>query len=179
MAVTRLGLEGYGVRRAGSFAGKAAASSHTVGILTRLALDGYGARRASSFAGKTPDTGPVTPPDTSQVVGGWITGGNFSRGRWRKFLEEIEAERRAKVLDDAEDAAEESRERDIAVAVIREQIEETASTARRKRLEGMLEASAQSLERFEQLWERDKKLRAAIRAALDEDEDDEDLLLLS
>jgi hypothetical protein len=58
MAVTRFGLEGYGVRRAGSFAGKTPAGvpAHPVGILTRLSPDGYGARRyaANAFAGKTP-----------------------------------------------------------------------------------------------------------------------------
>lgn len=45
---TRFGLEGYGVRRAGSFAGKPPAASHPhpVGRLTRLGMEGYGVRRA-------------------------------------------------------------------------------------------------------------------------------------
>lgn len=56
-AITRFGLDGYGVRRAGSFAGKTSGSTHPVGVLTRLSLDGYGARRAGSFAGKTAEEG--------------------------------------------------------------------------------------------------------------------------
>lgn len=60
-AVTRLGLEGYGVRRAGSFGGKTpdVPSMHPVGIITRLGAEGYGVRRvvAGGFAGKTPDSG--------------------------------------------------------------------------------------------------------------------------
>lgn len=61
MPFTRFGLEGVGVRRAGSFAGKTAVFSgpHPVVILTRLSADGYGARRykADAFAGKTADAG--------------------------------------------------------------------------------------------------------------------------
>lgn len=57
MATTRFGLDGYGVRPAGSFAAKTPASSHPVARLTRLSLDGYGARRAGSFAGKTAAAG--------------------------------------------------------------------------------------------------------------------------
>ena len=59
-AITRLGLDGYGARRAGSFAGKedATVGPHPVGVITRLSLDGYGAKRAGSFAGKT-GTEPV------------------------------------------------------------------------------------------------------------------------
>ena len=54
MPYTRFGLEGYGVRRAGSFAGKTeSAPGRTVGIITRFGLEGYGVRRAGSFAGKT------------------------------------------------------------------------------------------------------------------------------
>lgn len=50
MARTRLGSAGYGVKRAGSFAGKIAQSIP----ITRLSSGGYGARRykASAFAGK-------------------------------------------------------------------------------------------------------------------------------
>lgn len=47
-AITRLSLDGYGARRAGSFADRA----RPVGRITRLSLDGYGARRAGSFAGR-------------------------------------------------------------------------------------------------------------------------------
>jgi hypothetical protein len=60
MPVTRLGPDGYGVRRAGSFAGKASSSLHPVGRITRFSMDGYGARRAGSFAGKT-----ATAPDAA------------------------------------------------------------------------------------------------------------------
>ena len=54
MSTTRLSVDGYGARRAGSFAGKVASESgpHPTGIITRMSLDGYGARRAGSFAGK-------------------------------------------------------------------------------------------------------------------------------
>lgn len=50
MASTRPSLDGYGARRAGSFAGRGL--SLPVGIITRLHLDGYGARRAGNFAGR-------------------------------------------------------------------------------------------------------------------------------
>lgn len=54
MAVTRLGLDGYGVRRAGSFAGKTAEAR----AITRFGLEGFGVRRYSrfAFANKTADT---------------------------------------------------------------------------------------------------------------------------
>ena len=56
---TRLGSDGYGVRRTGSFAGKTAsgAGTHPVGVLTRLGSDGYGVRRVVSFAGKAGSSG--------------------------------------------------------------------------------------------------------------------------
>lgn len=77
MPYTRFGLEGYGVRRAGSFAGKTAAPEygpHPVGILTRFGIDAYGVRRAGSFAGKTEEVviPPVVSPDTGWTGGpGW------------------------------------------------------------------------------------------------------------
>jgi len=82
VAVTRLGFDGYGVRRAGSFSAKAG-ETHPVGIITRLSLDGYGARRAGTFSGKTPEaTGPVIG-----VTGGdRISGGYFSRKRWHEII---------------------------------------------------------------------------------------------
>lgn len=58
-AITRLSLDGYGARRAGSFAGKASGAgsgNHNPGTITRLSLDGYGAQRVGSFAGKEPET---------------------------------------------------------------------------------------------------------------------------
>ncbi len=56
---TRFGLEGYGVRRAGSFGGKAGLDGHPVSQITRFGLEGYGVRRAGSFAGKqAAGTGP-------------------------------------------------------------------------------------------------------------------------
>lgn len=70
---TRFGLEGYGVRRAGSFAGKTpgvAGGPHPVGIITRLGLEGYGVRRAGSFAGRVPAVPVTTRPvsDTSDPL---------------------------------------------------------------------------------------------------------------
>lgn len=75
MPVTRFGLEGYGVRRAGSFSGKtpdAGSGPHPVGILTRFGLEGYGVRRAGDFSGKTSTEAPPPPP-TGQggASGGW------------------------------------------------------------------------------------------------------------
>lgn len=69
MPVTRFGLEGYGVRRAGSFSGKPLATDgpHPVGIITRFGLEGYGVRRVGSFAGKT-DSGGATPAVTDWLV---------------------------------------------------------------------------------------------------------------
>jgi len=65
MATTRLGLNGYGTRPAGSFAGKTAVTTHPVGVITRLGLNGYMAMRVGSFSGKTPaeivPEIPVTP----------------------------------------------------------------------------------------------------------------------
>ncbi len=52
MAITRLGLSGYGERRAGSFAGKSVPPTHPVGLITRLTLDGYMGGRAGDFSGK-------------------------------------------------------------------------------------------------------------------------------
>lgn len=55
MAITRLSLDGYGARRAGSFSGKtpgAPSGPHPVGEITRLSLDGYGAKRTGSFSGR-------------------------------------------------------------------------------------------------------------------------------
>lgn len=51
MPITRLGSGGYGVKRAGSFAGKTASPVST--IKTRLGSCGYGVRRAGSFSGKS------------------------------------------------------------------------------------------------------------------------------
>ncbi len=51
-AKTRFGLEGYGVRPAGSFASKTI-QAHPVARITRLGMEGYGVRRAGSFAGKS------------------------------------------------------------------------------------------------------------------------------
>jgi hypothetical protein len=68
MAVTRFGLEGYGVRPAGSFSGKTvgAIATHPVGVITRLGLDGYGVRRAGTFGGKT--TGAVSSTYDDYIV---------------------------------------------------------------------------------------------------------------
>lgn len=64
--VTRFGLEGYGVRRAGSFSGKppdTGSGPHPVGVITRFGLEGYGVRRAGSFAGKAASTASGTDND--------------------------------------------------------------------------------------------------------------------
>ncbi len=56
MAITRLGLSGYGNRLTGDFSGKALDSGggeHPVGRITRLGLNGFAARRAGLFSGKT------------------------------------------------------------------------------------------------------------------------------
>ena len=54
-ALTRLTLDAYGGKRAGSFADKTpdATPTHPVGRITRMSLDAYGARRAGDFSGKT------------------------------------------------------------------------------------------------------------------------------
>jgi hypothetical protein len=50
---TRTGLEGYGVKRAGSFANKVLPGGpHLVGKLTRVGVEGYGVKRAGLFTGK-------------------------------------------------------------------------------------------------------------------------------
>lgn len=63
--ITRLGLNGYGTRLAGSFAGKppaAGSGPHPVDKITRLALSGYMGKRAGSFSGKTPGAGSGPHP---------------------------------------------------------------------------------------------------------------------
>ncbi len=55
MALTRLGLDGDGVRRRASFSG--GDTPRPGGLFTRCALDGYGARRCGNFSGR----GVVTP----------------------------------------------------------------------------------------------------------------------
>lgn len=74
MAITRLGADGYGVRRAGSFAGKGALR----GVLTRMGAEGYGVRRmgVGAFGGKTP-----TAEDATQVSEFVITVARRRRGR--------------------------------------------------------------------------------------------------
>lgn len=74
MAITRLGSGGYGVRRGGSFAGKAGLT-HPVARLTRLSSGGYGSRLTGSFAGKTPDVIVVVPdvvPPIQDFGGGFV-----------------------------------------------------------------------------------------------------------
>jgi hypothetical protein len=63
--VSRFGLEGYGVRRAGSFDGKPA--PNYTGPVTRLGACGFGAQRAGSFAGK-PLTAWVAANDASSAA---------------------------------------------------------------------------------------------------------------
>lgn len=81
-AKTRHGESGYGIRRAGSFAGKTPSgggggSGHPVSRITRPGIAGFGVRRCGSFAGKTPSAGgggggahPVTRI-TRPMVGGF------------------------------------------------------------------------------------------------------------
>ena len=76
MPFTRFGLEGYGVRRVGSFAGKTTFlfGPHPVSIITRFGLDAYGVRRAGSFTGKTTEV-------ISAVLDEWIIRARRRRGR--------------------------------------------------------------------------------------------------
>jgi hypothetical protein len=79
--VTRFGLEGYGVRRAGDFSGKTQAPTsgpHPVGVITRFALDGYGARRAGDFSNKTATVVVVAPPEPSH--------GGFGHRKRKRYL---------------------------------------------------------------------------------------------
>ncbi len=100
MPVTRFGLEGYGVRRAGSFSGKtpdSGAGPHPVGILTRFGLEGYGVRRAGDFSGKTSTEAPPPPPTgqggagsgaDSQVDWRWYEGQEL-RPNWYEYPQEV------------------------------------------------------------------------------------------
>jgi hypothetical protein len=84
--VTRFGLEGYGVRRVGSFSNKtpdAGAGPHPVGVLTRFGLEGYGVRRAGNFGSKT--VGAVTPTPTPTQAGG--AGGLITFLAWKSPTE--------------------------------------------------------------------------------------------
>lgn len=91
--ITRFGLEGFGVRRAGSFADKGF-QGHPVGKITRLGPDGYGVKRCGSFANKAAG---VTPPQ-SDHTGSGITGGWFSRKKWHDLKDLLEAQRRVEEL---------------------------------------------------------------------------------
>lgn len=57
VAKTRLGYGGYGIERAGSFAGKAGGggggSGHPVGKITCLGMGGYGVQRGGPYSGKS------------------------------------------------------------------------------------------------------------------------------
>ena len=85
--ITRLSLDGYGARRAGSFAGRDLVS-RPVGIITRLSVDGYGARRAGSFAGRVEI---IVPPPAATGGGGWHRH-IATLDRQRKEAEQIQAE---------------------------------------------------------------------------------------
>src|SRR4051812_44222211 len=86
-AKTRFGLEGYGVRRAGSFASKTQTASvggpHPVGKITRLGFEGYGVKRAGSFSGKTTDNSNVVviefPPTISMRSGFRVSPSQLTR----------------------------------------------------------------------------------------------------
>ena len=52
--ITRLGLNGYAGKRAGDFSGRTAVGGHPVGIITRLSPNGYGIRINGSFEGRLP-----------------------------------------------------------------------------------------------------------------------------
>lgn len=116
--VTRFGLEGYGVRRAGSFAGKAASEPggpHPVGILTRFGLEGYGVRRAGSFAGKASTVIIVIPIVVDGPHGpGWELFGRDYHPTWtrKRKYQEVE-ERLLQKLERAE-SAETKKERSAA-----------------------------------------------------------------
>lgn len=73
--ITRLGLDGYGVRRAASFGGRVG-SRPTEHGKTRFALEGYGTRNVGSFAGKT-FTAALGDDNISQPV---------FKPRWREPL---------------------------------------------------------------------------------------------
>ena len=87
--ITRLSLDGYGARRAGSFTGKdGTPPPSTVGRITRLSLDGYGAKRAGSFAGRVEI---IVPPPAATGGGGWHRH-IATLDRQRKEAEQIQAE---------------------------------------------------------------------------------------
>jgi hypothetical protein len=52
VSITRLSVDGYGSRRAGSFSGREEAARPDFQTLTRLSVDGYGVQRNSSFSGR-------------------------------------------------------------------------------------------------------------------------------
>ena len=81
MPVTRFGLEGYGVRRAGSFSGKTLEGSHPVGKITRFGLEGYGVRRAGSFSRSGTIVGTLDATegaDTAALTGTVLVSGTLS-----------------------------------------------------------------------------------------------------
>lgn len=74
-ARTRLGLDGYGVRRTGSFSGKTPESGggHPVARITQPQLGGWGGKRYGSFAGRSGGTHPVARITRMSLDGGYGT----------------------------------------------------------------------------------------------------------
>jgi len=76
--ITRLGLNGYGVRRTGDFSGRGL--GHPVNKITRLGLNGYSDQRPGSFADKGTVSGPHPVGKITRFFNGYMTrrSGDFS-----------------------------------------------------------------------------------------------------
>lgn len=174
-AISRLGAEGYGVRRTGSFSGKTpgtAGGPHPVGVITRLSLDGYGARRYSSFAGKTQTAPhPAVGHSGTGTRYRYSTSYNRDKQKWESLLEEIR-----------DDEAVPTKAK-TAVAAVKK------AKARALEVVESRDLEAEQVERLAQLYEAARSARKAAEAiaAADEavrfakilmDEEDEDEIMI-
>jgi hypothetical protein len=188
-AKTRLGEEGYGVRRVGSFAGKTdsgpVGGPHPVGVITRLALDGYGVRRYSSFAGKTLSDQPVT---TTRVVGGFFgrqyreygprdpRSKYLTKKRWEELLEEVRLEEGFKAPTKAKKAITAIAEAERAAVGLAEDLFEPEAEQLARTLVAA-ERAKTAVETFRRVNDALRQI-AEIQARIEEDDED-DVLMLS
>ncbi len=101
MATTRLGLNGFTGRPAGSFADKEGTADHPVGIITRLGLNGFGVRRNGSFADRAETPTIVVPPQVK--IPGTGGGGRYEPGYTKQREDALAETRRRRILQEDEE----------------------------------------------------------------------------
>lgn len=146
--------------------------------ITRLSLDGYGARRAGSFANKTSSTPPAPPPPPPPQTGGGgrqTGGGHQQAGRYAVYL--AAARKRRKEMDERERLANlremyretvASDEQPAAVAAVQHFIRGALGRPSRPPVQAIdWRALSRDLDAVEEL------LEAWVRAKADQDDEDD------